>query len=128
MRASARRTVHRGYATTVTSGLLISLAVALALLGNIRLKDDLNRLEAEIGRLDRELAIRKRGNERLRMDYETLVSAEGLNQRVREMRLDLVMPGDDARIVLPEPPAESSTSRHATPSSVSDRLAMSNRR
>jgi hypothetical protein len=103
MARSPRRSPSRGLATAVTSGLLISLAAGVALLGHIRLKGELNRLEMEIGRLDRELATRKRDNQKLRIDYETLVSADGLTQRLRAMRLGLIMPDDDARVVLAEP-------------------------
>lgn len=116
-----------GYATIVTSALLVSGAVAIALLGNIRLKDELNRLETEIGRLDREVAARKRSNRRLLMDYETLVSSAGLNSRMQAMRLDLVMPGESARVILPEPLPQPEAS-HAAPMVASrkadDRLAM----
>jgi hypothetical protein len=103
MARNPRRTPSRSLATVVTSGLLISPAVGVALLGHVRLKGELNRLEMEIGRLDRELAMRKRDNQKLRMDYETLVSADGLTQRLRAMRLGLIMPDDDARVVLSEP-------------------------
>ncbi|MBX3745038.1 MAG: hypothetical protein KF833_06985 [Verrucomicrobiae bacterium] len=100
----AKRTV--GYASTVTSGLLVCFAVAVALLGYIRLKGDLHRMETELGNLDRTMARLKRDHERLHLDYETMVSSAGLDQRVRAMRLNLVTPGESARVVLPEPPRE----------------------
>lgn len=101
-----RRLESPGYASTVTSAVLVCFAVAVALLGHIRLKGELNRLDSEINRLDRRLAELRRSNNKLEMDYEVLVSPAGLSSRLREMRLNLVMPGDNARIVLPEPDAE----------------------
>lgn len=108
MARAGNRSVRKaaGCASTVTSGLLVCLAVAVVLLGYIRLKGDLHRMETELGALDRTLARQMRDHERLRLDYETMVSAAGLDQRVRAMRLDLIMPGESARVVLPEPPRE----------------------
>lgn len=97
------RSPRRAMAPTVTSGLIVCIAVALALLGHIRLKAELDRLYTGIGRLDRELAEARRANEKLQVDLTTLTSPDGLGSRLRKLRLDLVMPGDDARVVLPEP-------------------------
>jgi hypothetical protein len=95
---------NSGYASTMNSALLVCLAVAVAALGRIRLKSEENRLYSEISRLDYRLQEMRRLNRKLQNDYETLTSSSGLNTRIREMRLDLVMPGEDARVVLPEPP------------------------
>lgn len=94
-----------GYASTMNSALLVCLAVAVAALGRIRLKSEENRLYSEISRLDYRLQELRRLNRKLQIDYEILTSPAGLNTRIREMRLDLVMPGEDARVVLPEPSA-----------------------
>lgn len=95
-----------GYVATVTSGVLISLAVTIALLAHIRLKDELHRIESGISQLEEQLIKQKRENDRLQNDYDVLVSSDGLNKRLREMRLNLVMPGDGARVVLAEPTVE----------------------
>lgn len=88
---------------TVTSALMICLAAALALLVQIRLKADLHRLYTEISALDRQVAQAKRANHKLRVDYDMLTSPAGLNNRLRDLQLNLIMPGEDARVVLPEP-------------------------
>ncbi len=123
MPRSPKKPGRRGYAAIFTSALTVSLAAAIALLCNIRLKEELNRLETDIGRLDHQLALRKRINRKSRMDYETLVSSSGLNLRVQEMGLDLVMPDENARIVLPEPPIEAVASDASLPHTVDRRLA-----
>jgi hypothetical protein len=87
----------------VTSALLICVAAAAALLGNIKLRGELHRLDLEIGQLDRALAKQRKSNEKLQADYEVLTSSAELARRVEEMRLDLRMPGADSRVVLPEP-------------------------
>lgn len=88
---------------TVTSALMICLAAALALLVQIRLKADLHRLYTDISTLDRQVAQVRRANHKLQVDYEMLTSPAGLNNRLRDLRLNLIMPGEDARVVLPEP-------------------------
>lgn len=106
-RESARKSGgsgNTGYASTMNSALLVCLAVAVAALGRIRLKSEENRLYSEISRLDYRVQELRRLNRKLQNDYETLTSSSGLHSRIREMRLDLVMPGEDARVVLPEPP------------------------
>ncbi len=95
-----------GYASTVSSALVICLAVGVVLLGRIRLKNEEARLYSEINRTEFDVNELRRGNRKLASDLETLTSPAGLRARIREMRLDLSMPGDDARIVLPEPLAE----------------------
>ena len=86
-------------APTVTSALLICLAAALALLVQIRLKADLHRLYNEINTLDRQVAQARRVNQKLQVDYEMLTSPAGLHSRLRDLRLNLIMPGEDARVV-----------------------------
>lgn len=95
-----------GYGSAVSSALVVCLAVGVVLLGRIRLKNEEARLYSEINRTERELDDLRRGNRKLVSDFETLTAPSGLLTRIREMRLDLSMPGDDARIVLPEPVAE----------------------
>lgn len=95
-------------APTVTSALMICLAAALALLVQIRLKADLHRLYNEINTLDRQVAQTRRVNQKLQVDYEMLTSPAGLHSRLRDLRLNLIMPGEDARVVLPEPRVETS--------------------
>lgn len=95
-----------GYAPTVTSAILICLAAAVALLGHVRLKAELDRLYADITKLDRQVADTRRNNRKLQIDYDTMTSPSGLSARIRELHLDLSMPLDDARIVLPEPTSE----------------------
>jgi hypothetical protein len=124
MARNPRKTSRRGYASIVTSALLVSLSAAIALLGNIRLKGELNRLDTEIGQLDRSLGEQRRSNRKLRMDYETLVSSAGLSSRLQEMQLNLVMPGENARIVLPEPSPESLVRHGDAHQPFDDRLAM----
>lgn len=120
MARNRRLTNLPGITSAVTSGVMICLAVAVSLLGYIRLKGELSRLDTDINRLDRQLAELRRFNNKLEMDYAMIVSPSGLNNRLREMRLILVMPGDNARVVLPEPsgenaaePAVGSRSLHA---------------
>src|SRR5690606_38156402 len=108
-RSSRRVPVATGLGSTVTSMVLVCLAAGAALLGYIRLKAELGRLEMEIGAVDRELMARRRSNEKLRADYEALVSSDGLNRRIIAMNLDLVMPGENARVVLSEPAVEIDT-------------------
>jgi hypothetical protein len=103
MARNRRLTNLTGITSAVTSGIIICLAVAVSLLGYIRLKGELSRLDTDINRLDRQLVELRRANKKLEMDYATIVSPSGLNNRLREMRLILVMPGDNARVVLPEP-------------------------
>ncbi len=105
-RDSQRDRSRPGYAPTVTSAVLICLAAAVSLLGHVRLKAELDRLYADITKLDRQTAEARRFNRKLQSDFETLTSPAGLSARLREMHLDLTMPGDDLRIVLPEPAAE----------------------
>ena len=95
-----------GYLSTVSSALVVCLAVGVVLLGRIRLKNEEARVYAEISQTEREIDALRRGNRKLLMDYETLTAPSGLVARIREMRLDLAMPGEDARIVLPEPQVE----------------------
>ncbi|MCC7376993.1 MAG: hypothetical protein IT581_20200 [Verrucomicrobiales bacterium] len=106
MARNRRLTNLTGITSAVTSGVMICLAVAVSLLGYIRLKGELSRLDTDINRLDRQLAELRRFNNKLEMDYAMIVSPSGLNNRLREMRLILVMPGDNARVVLPEPSGE----------------------
>lgn len=105
-RDSQRDRSRPGYAPTVTSAMLICLAAAISLLGHIRLKAELDRLYADITKLDRQTAEARRFNRKLQSDFVTLTSPAGLSARLREMRSDLTMPGDDLRIVLPEPTVE----------------------
>ena len=91
------------YTSTVTSALLICVAVAIALLGNIRLKSEQSSLEVQIMRLERAIGDADKSNAKLQLDYEQLISQSGLDQRIRLMRLQLNLPGNDARIILPEP-------------------------
>ncbi|MGE3312032.1 MAG: hypothetical protein AB7O66_18870 [Limisphaerales bacterium] len=93
-------------APTVTSALMICLAAALALLVQIRLKADLHRLYGGISALDRQVAQARRMNHKLEVDYEMLTSPAGLNNRLRDLQLNLIMPGENARVVLPEPRIE----------------------
>lgn len=95
-----------GYASTVSSALVICLAVGVVLLGRIRLKNEEARRYSEINRTEDALNQLRRFNLKLVSDLETLTSPAGLHARILEMRLDLSMPGDDARIVLPEPLGE----------------------
>lgn len=95
-----------GYLSAVSSALVVCLAVGIVLLGRIRLKNEEARVYSEISRTEREIDELRRINRKLVVDYETLTAPSGLYARIREMRLDLGMPGDDARIVLPEPIAE----------------------
>lgn len=95
------------YLTTVSSALVVCLAVGVVLLGRIRLKNEEARVYAEISRTEREIDDLRRNNRKLTVDYETLIAPSGLLARIREMGLDLATPGDDARIVLPEPLADS---------------------
>lgn len=88
---------------TVSSALLVCLAVAVAALGRIRLKSEENRLYTDINRIEAQIQEVRRLNRKLQGDYEILTSSAGLTARVREMNLQLVMPGDAARVVLPEP-------------------------
>lgn len=126
MGRNRRLTNLTGVTSAMTSGVIICLAVAVSLLGYIRLKGELNRLDTDINRLDRQLAELRRSNHKLEMDYAMIVSPSGLNNRLREMRLFLVMPGENARVVLPEPqieapPVSAAPSRpiHAGPGSSS---------
>ncbi len=105
-RRSSAAKPRPGYLSTVSSALVVCLAVGVVLLGRIRLKNEEARVYAEISRTEREIDALRRGNRKLAMDYETLTAPSGLVARIREMRLDLAMPGEDARIVLPEPQAE----------------------
>ncbi|MBL9138602.1 MAG: hypothetical protein JNK85_22225 [Verrucomicrobiales bacterium] len=107
MARNRRLTNLTGITSVMTSGVIVCLAVAVSLLGYIRLKGELNRLDTDINRLDRQLSELRRANHKLEMDYATIVSPSGLNNRLREMRLILVMPGENARVVLPEPQVES---------------------
>ncbi len=107
MARSSRKVGGGSLAPTVNSALLICLAVAVAALGRIRLKSEESRLYAEINRLDTQLQELHRSNRKLQIDYETMTSPAGLSTRIRDMHLNLVMPGEDARVVLPEPPGES---------------------
>lgn len=102
-RESGKRPKGGGYASAVNSALVICVAVAVVALGRIRLKSEESRLYAEMNRLDYQLQETRRANRRLQIEYETLTSSRGLSARIRDMRLNLVMPGDDARVVLPEP-------------------------
>ena len=88
---------------TMSSALLICLAVAVAALGRIRLKSEENRLYGDINRIEAQLQDARRLNRKLQSDYEVLTSSLGLNARMREMNLNLMMPGDAARVVQPEP-------------------------
>lgn len=88
---------------TMSSALLVCMAVAVAALGRIRLKGDENRLYTEINRIESQVHEVRRLNRKLQVDYEILTSPAGLTTRIREMNLHLVMPGDGARVVLPEP-------------------------
>jgi len=103
MARETRRKTTGALAPTVTSALMICLAAALALLGQIRLKADLHRLYSGISNLDRQVAQVRRQNHKLQVDYEMLTSPAGLNNRLRDLQLNLIMPGDNARVVLPEP-------------------------
>lgn len=103
MARETRRKTTGALAPTVTSALMICLAAALALLGQIRLKADLHRLYSGISNLDRQVAQVRRLNHKLEVDYEMLTSPAGLNNRLRDLQLNLIMPGDNARVVLPEP-------------------------
>lgn len=98
-----RHRVSPGLASTMTSALLVCVAVAIALLGHIRFKGELHRLDREIAGMERALRDQRKTNARLQADYERLVSPLGLEARLREMRLPLVVPGDGARVVLREP-------------------------
>lgn len=95
-----------GYATMLASAALVCLAVAVALLGHLRLKGEIYRMDAENSRLEHALVEARKTNVRLQNDYETLISPRGLEDRIRDMRLRLIMPGDVARVVLPEPRAD----------------------
>lgn len=101
----ARETRRRSasLAPTVSSALIVCVAVAVAALGRIRLKSEESRLYGEINRIETQLQELRRFNRKLQSDYETITSSAELNARVREMNLNLVMPGDAARVVLPEP-------------------------
>ncbi len=103
MARSSKKGGSGSLAPTVNSALLICLAVAVAALGRIRLKSEESRLYTEINRLDTQLQELNRSNRKLQIDYETMTSPAGLSGRIREMHLNLVMPGEDARVVLPEP-------------------------
>lgn len=103
MAREARKKKSGALAPTVTSALMICLAAALALLVQIRLKADLNRLYTGISTLDRQVAQVRRFNHKLQVDYEMLTSPAGLNNRLRDLQLNLIMPGENARVVLPEP-------------------------
>lgn len=103
MARETRKKTTGALAPTVTSALMICLAAALALLGQIRLKADLHRLYSGISNLDRQVAQVRRLNHKLEVDYEMLTSSAGLNNRLRDLQLNLIMPGDNARVVLPEP-------------------------
>lgn len=102
-RETNRKSAGVSYAPTVNSAVLVCLAVAVAALGRIRLKSEENRLYSEINRVEFQIQELRRSNRKLQVDYEILTSPAGLSGRIREMRLDLVMPGEDARVVLPEP-------------------------
>ena len=106
MPRDSRKASGVGFAPTMSSALLVCLAVAAAALGRIRLKSEENRLYSEINRLDTQVQETRRANRKLQIDYEILTSPSGLSTRIRDMRLNLVMPGDDARVVLPEPAAD----------------------
>lgn len=106
MSRNPRRPAAHGYAATIASVAVICVSVALALLAQVRLKDELNRLDRDITRLDRQINEQKKQNQKLQADYQFLVSSAGLNHRVRDMQLSLIMPREDARIVLPEPLVE----------------------
>ena len=110
--STAKATPGPGYGSIISSALVVCLAVGVVLLGRIRLKNEEARVYAEISRTEREIDDLRRLNRKLALDYETLTAPRGLAARIREMRLDLAMPGDDARIVLPEPGSEPAT---ATP-------------
>ena len=103
MAREARKKKSGALAPTVTSALMICLAAALALLVQIRLKADLHRLYTGISTLDRQVAQVRRLNHKLEVDYEMLTSPAGLNNRLRDLQLNLIMPGENARVVLPEP-------------------------
>ncbi len=103
MARETRKKNSGALAPTVTSALMICLAVALALLVQIRLKADLHRLYTGISALDRQVAQVRRMNHKLQVDYEMLTSPAGLNNRLRDLQLNLIMPGENARVVLPEP-------------------------
>ncbi len=105
MPRNPRRPSH-DYAATIASVALICISVALALLAQVRLKDELNRLDRDVTRLDRQITEQKKLNQKLQADYQFLVSSAGLTHRVRDMQLSLVVPAEDARIVLPEPTLE----------------------
>ena len=81
-----------GYLSTVSSALVVCLAVGVVLLGRIRLKNEEARVYAEISQTEREIDALRRGNRKLLRDYETLTAPSGLVARIREMRLDLAMP------------------------------------
>ncbi|MCC6232056.1 MAG: hypothetical protein IT580_05400 [Verrucomicrobiales bacterium] len=106
MARNPRRTPAPGYTSTIASVVLICISVALALLAQIRLKDELNRLDRDLSKLDRQITEQRKLNQKLVSDYQFLVSSSGLENRVREMRLSLVMPTEDARVILPEPISE----------------------
>jgi hypothetical protein len=117
-----------GYATVITSGLLVCLAAGVSLLGHIRLKAELNRLEGDVAVLERQLGERRAHNLRLSRDYETLISSAALDRRIQEMGLNLVMPGDGARVVLPEPDLDAGHPEMNAPSARShSQLAMRER-
>lgn len=94
-----------GYASIVGSGLLLVLAVAAVLLGRSKLKNDESALYVDISKLERQLDEVRRANGKLLVDYATLTAPGSLAARIRDMRLGLIMPGDDARVILPEPNA-----------------------
>jgi len=94
-----------GYGSIVGSGLLLTLSVAVVLLGRTKLKNDEAKLYSEINRLERRIEEFRRANVKLQLDYETLTSPAALNARVRDMDLGLRMPSADARIILAEPVA-----------------------
>ena len=106
MSRNPRRPRSPGYAATIASVAVICVSVALALLAQVRLKDELNRLDRDISKLDRQINEQRKQNQKLQADYQFLVSSVGLNHRVRDMQLSLIMPREDARVILPEPLVE----------------------
>ncbi len=105
-RETGRKSGGAGYASAMSSAAVVCFAVAAVALGRIRLKSEESRAYAEINRLDVMIQDTRRANRKLQVDHEILTSPAGLSGRVREMRLNLVMPGDDARVVLPEPASD----------------------
>jgi hypothetical protein len=103
MARKSRPSVRLGYASTVTSALLVCVAVAVALLGHIRFKGELHRLDRENGKIEFALKEQRRLNAELEADYDTLVSPRGLEARLRELNLNLIVPGGASRVVLREP-------------------------